>query len=222
MKTIKMFGKFWILNFFLIGLFLPTISFARDREDRSIGVQVLYTALLGPGAEISYNLGDHLAFGVNYYAASYEEDGDEDNNETIEAEFSTAELFVRYFPFERSGFYIAGAAVSRDWKITGTGSKTDFGGSGQPLANYEITAEWPDTGFAYGIGGNWIFDFGLSWGLFLGALSGGEPELKGKVDNNLITQEQIDKEVDDFAEEENFGEKYKTAPLLRLNLGYNF
>ncbi len=221
MDIAKTINKFWVLSIFLVGLLLPTISFAGIRDDRSIGIQALYTLILGSGVELSYNLGDHLAFGVNYYAASYEGEGDEDNDETVKSEFTTAELFLRYYPFEGSGFYVSGAAVSRDWKITGSGYDADVGGSTQG-ANYEITATWPNTGVAYGLGGNWITDIGLSWGLFFGVLTGDDPELKGKVDNTAIPQEYIDKEVDKFAEEEDFGEKYKTAPLARIYFGYSF
>jgi hypothetical protein len=222
MNTIKAFKKDRFLGIFLIILIFPLASSAEIRADRSIGIQGLYTLVLGAGLEVSYNLGDHLAIGVNYYAMTAEGSGENsENSEVVKFDLSTAELFLRLYPFAGSGFYISGAAVARNWKVTDEGYTDDFQGTTEQ-ANYKITAEWPNTGYAYGLGGNWVTHSGFSWGMFLGVLTGGNPELKGEVDNTNITQADIDKEIDQFEEDEDFGSKYNTAPLLRIAFGYNF
>lgn len=217
----KSFYSLRLLAIFLVVCLMPALGFAGIRSQRPSQVQLESTIVLGSGVALSYNLGDHLLIGADYYAASYEGEGENtDNNETVKADFSTSELFVRYYLFENSGFYLSGASVFRNWKITVTGS--DYIGDSGQIANYELTAEWPTTGFGYGLGFNWIADFGLSGGLYLGVLTGGNPELKGKVDNNLISQADVDKEVDEIEKEEEFGDRYNTISVIRFSIGYNF
>ena len=222
MNIFKKCNHFRIFGILLIGLLLPTLGFAGIRDDRSSEIQAIYTLILGPGVSIAYNFGDHLAVGGAFYAASFEGEGEaEENDETYKADFSTSELFVRIYPFEGAGFYVSAASVFRNWEISVEGTETDIGGSGFG-GDYTVTAEWPNTGVAYGLGYNWIADFGLSWGLFLGALSGGDPELKGETDVAGVTQDDIDKQVEEVEEEEKFGEKYNTVALVRLSIGFNF
>jgi hypothetical protein len=205
----------------LLAISLPALGHAGIRSERPSQVQIETTLALGSGVALSYNLGDHLLIGANYYAASYEGEGENtDKDETYKADFSTSELYLRYYLFENSSFYFSGASVFRNWKITVTGS--DYIGDSGQTANYELTAEWPTAGFAYGLGFNWIADFGLSGGLYLGVLTGGNPELKGKVDNDLISQADVDKEVDEIEKEEKFGDRYNTVSIIRLSIGYNF
>ena len=205
---------------FLIVVCLPFSVFAGIRSDRPGQLQYM-TTTLGSGLSLGYNLGDHLLFGANYFGITLEGDGDNTaNNETAKAEFSTTELMLRYYLFEGSGFYLKGAAVMRNWKFTVTGS--DFIGDSGTIANYEMIAEWPTTGVSYGLGFNWIADFGLSGGIYLGMISGGEPELRGKVDNGAILQEDVDKEIAEIEEEEKFGEKYSNVPIIGAHIGFNF
>ncbi len=205
----------------IAALILPMIGFAGTRDDRSIEILLQGNVLLGSGASVAYNLGDHLTFGVGHYAASFEGDGEtEENNETYEADFATSELFIRFYFFENAGLYISGALVSRDWEVAVSGyDSTDIGGG--PPGNYTVTATWPNTGTAYGLGYNWTAGFGLTLGGFLGAVTGGEPELKGETDSGA-TQDQVDAHVDEVAEEEGFGEKYNTIPIVRFQIGYSF
>lgn len=222
MNIFKKFNHLRVLGLLLVGLLIPSLGFAGIRDDRSSEIQVFYTLILGPGVALAYNLGDHLAVGGAFYAATLEGEGEtEENDETYKAEFSTSELFVRIYPFEGAGFYVSAASVFRNWEITLEGTETDIGGSGQP-GDYTVTAEWPDTGVAYGLGYNWIADFGLSWGLYLGALSGGDPELKGETDVAGVTQDDIDRQVKEVEEEENFGERFNTVAVVRLSIGFNF
>ena len=216
LKTLRLAGVL------LLGMLLPAVSFAGIRADRNVNIQAFYTFFLGSGAVISYNLGDHLSFGINYYSAIYEGDGEAtENDEIVKVEFATSEFFLRIFPFEGSGLYVSGAAVMRDWSITASGYSTDFEGTGY-ATDYKFVAEWPNSGVAYGLGGNWTTDIGLSWGLFLGVLTGDDPKIKGTVSNSSISQADIDKGIENFEEEENFGERYNTAPLMRVSFGYAF
>ena len=199
---------------------IPLNGSAGIRSERPSQIQFI-ARNLGSGASLAYNLGDHILFGANYFATSAEHEGeDTDNNETVNFEFATSELFLRYYLMEDSGFYISGASVFRHWKITVTGTD-EIGDSGE-VAEYKLTAEWPTTAFSYGLGYQWIMDFGLSLGAYMGMISGGEPELKGEVDDDSISQSDVDKEVDEIEEEENFGEKYANVFIAGFSLGFNF
>ncbi len=220
MKLFYPFNNIKALVVLLATLILPTISFAGTRDDRTIEILLQGNLVLGSGASVAYNLGDHLTFGVGHYVASLEGDGEtEENNETFEADFSTSELFIRLYFFENAGLYISGAFVSRDWEVAVSGFDDDIAGAG--AGNYTITATWPNTGAAYGVGYNWTARFGLTLGGFLGAVTGGDPELKGETDI-AVTQDQLDQQIDEIAEEEEFDEKYNTIPIVRFQIGYSF
>lgn len=210
-----------IISILLVIAALPFLTFAGTRSDRPSQVQLMATAL-GSGVSLGYNLGNHFLFGANYYGITAEEPtGVTENKETAKFEFSTTELMLRYYPFEDGGFYLQGSSIFRNWMITVSGYDSDFQGSTK-ATNYELKAEWPSSAISYGLGFNWIADFGLSGGLYIAAITGGEPELRGKVDDPTILQSYVDSAVDEMEQREKFGEKYSTIINIGATIGFNF
>ncbi len=209
----------------ILTLFLMTIPFAGlagIRDDRSSQIQLMATNF-GNGVSLGMNFSDHIFVGAEYFSIELTGDGEDTaNQEEYDADFANLQLNVRYYPFESSGFYAQAGYVQRNWKfvVTGTG---EVGDSAQ-TADYKLTVEWPSTGANLGLGFNWMADFGLSGGLFLGAITGGKPTAKGEISNEsgVINQNDVDKEVDEMYEREKLDERFSTIPLIAFYLGFNF
>lgn len=220
MKRLIVAGILGLVGLVVMLFILPCMAFAEIRSERPTQIQ-LVGANLGGGVQLGYNLGDHFLVGADYIVLNTEGEGEEtENNETYKINFATSGLYLRYYPFSAAGFYVSAASIFRTWKITVEGND-EIGDSGE-RADYELTAEWPQGAVRYGLGFNGTASFGLSGGIFLGMISGGEPTLKGKVDSDLISQEDVDKEIDEIEKEEKFGEKYSNVAYIALSIGYNF
>ena len=198
----------------------PFLTFAGIRNKRPIQAQLMGALILGNGVSVGYNLNDHLFLGGEYFSMKLTSKNEDDNDE-INIAFSTTQLNARYHLFENSAFYLQAGLAQRNWKVEANGTG-DIGLSGV-TADYTWTFEWPKTAFSYGLGFNWIADFGLSGGFYLGMLSGSKPTLKGKINHaaGFILQPEIDREINEYYKKNNL-DRFSSIPVIAGYIGYNF
>lgn len=178
---------------------------------------------LGVGGEIGIHLASWFYIGAESYSFHEDGEGEQDDKDVeppkISADFDTAMASVRLSPFSWSGFYFQLGSVSRDWLWTITG-KGYLGDDTTNIAEWHAEIEWPITGAYYGVGFNWIADFGLSGGFGGGTIVGGPPKVtKVEVDHPAVSQDDIDKASDEL---ENDLERFNNIPFAHIRIGFNF
>lgn len=201
---------------FLISLAFPFVSFADEKK--SIQLQLLGSNI-GSGAHLGYHLNDMFFVGADMSAISISSD-EKDSSGTVTAElkFSTQVFMLRISPFS-GAFYIQGGMVSRKWDLEATGV-SQIGDSGE---SGTVTAEvkFPRSAANVGLGWNWISDFGLSGGLGLGTIMGGDPKVEMTVTDTTgtVTDSDIQEEEDQLKSDM---KQFANVPYVHLQIGWNF
>ena len=195
-----------------------SISTAYAADKKPIQIQ-LGGNLIGTGLGVGYHVNDVVFIGLDYMTASMESEST-DTSGTVkqELDFSTQIFLARISPFSGS-FYFQAGLVSRNWEASATGVSQIGDSSGVGVVTAKAT--FPSTGYAFGLGWNWIADFGLSGGLGFGLISGGVPEadLSAVATAGTFNQEDLDEEEKKFQKDM---EVFSSFPYAGITIGWNF
>lgn len=214
MKTKSLFFTLISTAFFCL---VSMNGFAADKKP--IQLQLLGTTV-GSGFSGGYHFNDIFFAGLDYSSISLESSStDESGTVTVELDFVTQILLLRASPFSGS-FYLQAGAVMRNWEVKGQGASL-IGDSGQSgIVDAKVT--FPSPAYNFSLGWNWIAGFGLSGGIGLGIIMGGEPdvELTATAESGPpIPEEEVEKEEKEFKDEM---AAYKTFPYIVGTIGWNF
>lgn len=193
---------------------IPALADGRTRGEMPIQVQLL-SSNIGEGVSLGYNFNSTVFIGVESLLRKEEI---VESQVLVTGDLTTHQLIARFSVWDDSGFYIELGAASRKWVIEGVGYSCvgdwpDYTCSDQ----IHIKWEWPAVAGVYGIGWNWIADFGFSGGLGISVYAGEDPELIVEDLNGGATEAQLQYEKKQI-------ESYTNTAVgsLYFNIGWNF
>ena len=178
-------------------------------------IQAIIYSSLGTGLSLSYRFKKNiwLNFDTQSLSGTMSIDSNDGlTREDADYEFQTKSINVRnYLTDIINNLFIQYGIVSRNWH---TKSITKSIENSQRKAVYKTN--YPTNGINFGVGMNWVFDNGLSSGLYLVRIISEEPSFTYELEENWECSSSCQSNYESNVK------KYTPNNSVYLNFGYNF
>ena len=184
-------------------------------RNKSFQIQAIIYSSLGTGLSLSYKFKKNIW--LNFETQSLSGTMSIDSNdgltrEDADYEFQTKYINVRnYLTNIINNLFIQYGIVSRNWN---TKSIIKSNENSQRKAVYKTN--YPKNGINFGFGMNWVFDNGLSSGLYLVRIISEEPSFTYELEEDWECSSSCQSNYESNVK------KYTPNSSLYLNFGYNF
>ena len=183
-----------------------------DDSKKPYQAQIILLSSLGSGISLYYYFKNDIWFGIDSQSTSASATS---SNVSTKYEgnlnFSTNYLNVRYYLIESTpSFFIQGGLVSRSWTIESVSTDVSTGNKGTFKTNY------PSSALNIGLGWNWISDEGISGGIHLISLNGGNPRNTYQMESGWTCDDSCKASYETTVDE------VVPTSTGHVNIGYNF
>ena len=184
-------------------------------RNKSFQIQAIIYSSLGTGLSLSYKFKKNIW--LNFETQSLSGTMSIDSNdgltrEDADYEFQTKYINVRnYLTNIINNLFIQYGIVSRNWD---TKSIIKSNENSQRKAVYKTN--YPTNGINFGVGMNWVFDNGLSSGLYLVRIISEEPSFTYELEEDWKCSSSCQSNYESNVK------KYTPNNSVYLNFGYNF
>ena len=184
-------------------------------RNKSFQIQAIIYSSLGTGLSLSYKFKKNIW--LNFETQSLSGTMSIDSNdgltrEDADYEFQTKYINVRnYLTNIINNLFIQYGIVSRNWN-----TKSIIKSNENSQRNAVYKTNYPKNGINFGFGMNWVFDNGLSSGLYLVRIISEEPSFTYELEEDWECSSSCQSNYESNVK------KYTPNSSLYLNFGYNF
>ena len=184
-----------------------------DESKKPYQAQIILLSSLGSGISLYYYFKNDIWFGIDSQSTSASATS---SNGSTKYEgnlnFSTNYLSARYYLVESMpSFFIQGGLISRSWTMETDSIKVS---NNEKIGTYKT--KYPSSALNIGLGWNWISDEGISGGIHLISLNGGNPRNTYQMESDWVCDDDCKESYETAVDE------FTPTATLHLNLGYNF